>query len=193
MANLIYSVIASVDGYIADRDGAFDWAKPDDEVHTFINDLQRRVGTYLYGRRMYDVMVAWENLPRLGDQPAFIQEFARTWQAAEKVVYSKTLDAASSAKTRIERDFDPEAVRQMKTAARDLAIAGPGLAAQAFAANLVDECHLFLAPVVVGGGTPALTGAVRLPLELVDERRFGNGMVYLRYRAATPERFPGES
>ena len=139
MAKLIYSAITSLDGYVADEDGKFDWAEPDEEVHSFVNDLERPVGTYLYGRRMYEVMVAWETLD-LADQPPFIQDFAEIWRAADKIVYSKTLETASSARTRIERDFDPEAVRQLKAAAgRDLTVGGPDLAAQAFKAGLVDE------------------------------------------------------
>jgi dihydrofolate reductase len=185
MARLIYSVIASLDGYVADEDGNFDWAEPDEEVHTFVNDLERPVGTYLYGRRMYEVMLAWESWDT-ADQPPFIQDFARIWQAADKIVYSRTLPAAATARTRIERTFDPEAVRRLKAAAgRDLAVAGPHLAAHAFRAGLVDECHLFLAPIVVGGGTRSLPDQVRLGLELLDERRFGNGMVHLRYRTRT--------
>jgi dihydrofolate reductase len=154
MARLIYSAIASLDGYVADQDGNFDWAEPDEEVHTFVNDLQRPVGTYLYGRRLYDVMVAWETMHTRADQPHVIQDFAEIWQAADKIVYSRTLEAVSSARTRIERVFDPDAVRQLKaSAARDLTVGGPDLAAQAFKAGLVDECHLFVAPVVVGGAS----------------------------------------
>jgi dihydrofolate reductase len=182
MAALIYTVIASLDGYIEDEDANFDWAEPDEEVHSFINDLERSVGTYLYGRRLYEVMIAWETIS-LADQPPFMRDFAEIWRAADKIVYSRTLETASTAKTRIERDFDAEAVRQMKAAAgRDLAVGGPGLAAHAFQAGLVDECHLFLAPIVVGGGKQSLSDNVRLKLELLDERRFGSGMVYLRYR-----------
>ena len=182
MAKLIYSAIASLDGYIEDEDGKFDWAKPDEEVHTFVNDLARPVGTYLYGRRLYEVMLAWESVTLAG-QPPFIQDFARIWRAADTIVYSKTLEAVSSARTRIERDFDPQAVRQLKAAAgRDLAVGGPALAAQAFEAGLVDEVHLFLAPIVVGGGKHLLPDNVRLELELLDERGFGNGTVHLRYR-----------
>jgi dihydrofolate reductase len=182
MAKLIYSSLASLDGYIADEDGNFDWAEPDEEVHTFVNDLQRSVGTYLYGRRLYEVMVAWETM-NLAGQPAFIQDFAEIWRAADKVVFSRALETVSSASTRIERDFDPEAVRQMKASAgRDITVGGPQLAAEAFKGGLVDECHLFVAPIVVGGGKQSLPDNVRLKLELLDERRFGNGMVYLRYR-----------
>jgi dihydrofolate reductase len=185
MAKLIYSAITSLDGYVADEDGKFDWAEPDEEVHTFINDLERSVGTYLYGRRIYEVMVAWETLP-LADQPPFLREFAEIWRAADKIVYSKTLETVSTARTRIEQDFDPEAVRQMKASAKsDLSVGGPDFAAHAIRAGLVDEWHLFLAPVVVGGGKQSLPDAVHLRLELLDERRFGNGMVYLRYRTRT--------
>jgi dihydrofolate reductase len=182
MAKLMYSSIASLDGYVADQDGNFDWAEPDEEVHSFVNDLQRSVGTYLYGRRMYEVMVAWETMS-LADQPPFIGDFAGIWQAADKIVFSRTLETVSSARTRIERDFDPEVVRQIKAAAgRDITVGGPDLAAQAFKAGLVDECQLFVAPIVVGGGKQSLPDDVRLKLELLDERRFGNGMVHLCYR-----------
>jgi dihydrofolate reductase len=185
MAKLIYATITSLDGYVADEDGKFDWAEPDEEVHSFINDLERPVGTYLYGRRLYEVMVAWETLPRV-DQPPFLRDFAEIWQTADKIVYSKTLQTVTSARTRIERDFDPEAVRQMKAQeGRDLSVGGPDLAADAIKAGLVDEWHLFLAPMVVGGGTKSLPDGVRLNLELLDERRFGNGMVFLRYRTRT--------
>ena len=184
MAKLIYMAIASLDGYIADESGNFDWAAPDEEVHTFVNDLLRPVGVYLYGRRMYDVMVAWESPHTFADSSPITDDFAQVWQAADKVVYSTTLKTASSARTRIERDFDPEAIRRMKaTAGRDLAVGGPNLAAQAFKAGLVDEYHLFIAPVVVGGGIKSLPDHVHLPLELLEERRFSGGMVYLHYRA----------
>ena len=183
MANLIYSTIASLDGYIADENGNIDWAAPDEEVHSFVNDLERPVGTYLYGRRMYEVMVFWETAHTLSDQSPVEQDFAQIWQAADKIVYSRTLETVSSARTRIERDFDPEAVRQMKASAeRDISVGGPGLAAQAFKAGLVDECHLFLTPIMVGGGKKSLPDNVRLKLELLDERRFGNGVVHLHYR-----------
>ena len=183
MAKLIYSAITSLDCYVADEDGNFDWAAPDEEVHTFVNGLERRVGTYLYGRRMYEVMVFWETADTLAGQPSFVQDFAEIWRAADKIVYSKTLETISSARTRIERDFDPEAVRQMKARAeRDITIGGPDLAAQAMKAGLVDECHLFVTPIVVGGGKQSLPNNVRLRLELLDERRFGNGVVHLHYR-----------
>jgi dihydrofolate reductase len=186
MAKLIYSAIASLDGYVADEDGNFDWAVPDEEVHAFINDLDRPIGTYLYGRRMYETMVGWETDHTLADQSLLMRDFAEIWQAANKIVYSKTLEAISTARTRIERDFDPEAVRQMKAlAGRDLIVGGPKLAAQAFKAGLVDELHLFVAPMVVGGGKRSLPNEVRLKLELLDERRFDNGMVYLHYRTRT--------
>jgi dihydrofolate reductase len=185
MAKLIYSALASLDGYVADEDGNFDWAAPDAEVHQFVNDLERPVGTYLLGRRMYEVLAFWETAPTAGDQPAHFLDFARLWQAADKVVYSRTLQAPTTARTRIERDFDPEAVRRLKAAAgRDLSVGGPALAAQALAAGLVDECHLFLSPIMVGGGTRAFPDKVRVPLELVAERRFGNGVVHLRYRTS---------
>ncbi len=183
MARLIYSMLASLDGYVADEDGDFSWAVPDAEVHTFFNDLTRPVGTHLYGRRMYEVLVAWERPETFDERPPYILDFAEIWQAADKVVYSRTLARAASARTRIEREFDPEAVREMKAAAdRDIAVGGPELAAEALRAGLVDELHLVLVPVVVGGGNPALPAGVRLELELLDERRFGNGMVHLHYR-----------
>jgi dihydrofolate reductase len=186
MARLIYSAITSVDGYVADEDGNFDWAAPDEEVHAFVNDLERRVGTYLYGRRMYEVMVYWETADAVADQPPVVRDFAQIWQAADKIVYSTTLETASSARTRIEREFDPDAVRRLKAAAgRDLSVGGPHLAAQALRAGLVDECHLFVTPMVVGGGTQSLPNNVRVTLELLDERRFGSGVVHLHYRTTT--------
>ena len=185
MAKLIYSVIASLDGYVADEDGNFDWAAPDEEVHQFVNDLLRPVGTYLLGRRMYEVMGYWETADTVPDQPAHMVDFARVWQDADKVVYSRTLGEPSTARTRVERDFDPDAVRRLKAAAdRDLTVGGPALAAQALAAGLVDECRLFLAPILVGGGTRAFPDKLRVPLELLEERRFGNGTVYVRYRTS---------
>jgi dihydrofolate reductase len=183
MAKLIYSAITSLDGYVADENGNFDWAAPDEEVHRFVNDLERPIGTYLYGRRIYETMVYWETAHTLPDQPPFIEDFAGIWQAADKIVYSKTLDTLSSARTRIERDFDPEAVRQLKaTAGHDISVGGADLAAQAIKAGLVDEYHLFLTPIIVGAGHQSLPDHVRLELELLDERRFGNGVVHLHYR-----------
>jgi dihydrofolate reductase len=183
MAKLIYSVITSLDGYISDENGNFDWAAPDEEVHRFVNDLERPVGTYLYGRRMYEMMVAWETPQTFADQRPVMLDFAEIWQSADKVVYSRTLETVSSARTRIERDLDPDAVRRMKASTgRDISVGGPDLAAQALKAGLVDECQLFLTPVVVGGGTRSLPDNLRLGLELLDEHRFGNGVVYLRYR-----------
>ena len=183
MAKLIYTVIMSLDGYVADEDGNFDWAEPDAKVHAFVNDLERPIGTYLYGRRLYEVMVAWETIT---DEQPFIKDYAEIWRAADKIVFSKTLETVSSERTRIERSFDPEAIREMKAAAdRDVSVGGPTLAAHAIRAGLVDEIGLFLAPIVVGGGTRALPDGVRLPLELFDERRFGNRVVYLRYRTTS--------
>lgn len=185
MAKLIYSALTSLDGYVADELGNFDWAEPDEELHTFINDLERPIGTHLYGRRLYEVMVAWETIA-LADQPPFMRDFAEIWQAADKIVYSRTLETVSSSRTRIERHFDPEAVGRLKAlAARDLGVGGPELAAHAFEAGLVDELHLFLAPIAVGGGKRSLPGGVRLELELLDEHRFGNGVVHLHYRTTT--------
>jgi dihydrofolate reductase len=182
VANLIYSAITSLDGYVADADGNFDWAAPDEEVHAFVNDLERPVGTYLYGRRMYEVMRYWETAHTVADHPVE-QDFAEIWRAADKIVYSRTLEAVSSARTRIERDFDPEAVRRMKMQAeQDISVGGPELAARALGAGLVDECHLFVTPVVVGGGKRSLPTNVRLELELLDERRFEGGVVHLHYR-----------
>ncbi len=186
MPKLLYSAIMALDGYIEDSDGRFDWAMPDDDVHAFINELERTVGTYLYGRRMYETMAVWETDPTLAGQSELLRDFAQTWQAADKIVYSKTLATASTARTRIERDFDPESVRRLKASTpADLAVGGPTLAAHAFRAGLVDECHLFVVPIVVGGGKPALPPHVRMELELMDERRFARGMVYLHYRVAS--------
>ena len=183
MAHLIYSAISSLDGYIEDRDGNFDWAMPDEQVHRFINDLERKVHTYLCGRRMYETMMVWETDPNLAADSPLTQDYAQIWQAADKIVYSKTLVSASTRKTQIERNFDPEAIRQLKeTAQDDISIGGPNLAAHAFQAGLIDECHLFLAPIIVGGGKPSLPINVRLELELEEERQFGNGKIFLRYR-----------
>ena len=173
----------SLDGYIEDEHGRFDWAEPDEEVHAFVNELERPVGTYLYGRRMYETMVAWESPADLAEQPPYVQDYAEIWQRADKFVYSKTLPAAASARTRIERDFDPEAVKDLKAAAaRDLTVGGAELAAQAVEAGLVDEYRLFLVPVFVGGGKRVVRDNVRVNLELLDGRRFHNGTVYLHYR-----------
>jgi dihydrofolate reductase len=185
MAKLIYIAITSLDGYVEDERGVFDWAAPDEEVHTFVNDLLRPIDTYLYGRRMYETMVAWETMDTAAQAP-FTRDFAQIWRAAEKVVYSKTLKTVSSARTRIERDFDVEAVRRTKTLAeRDITVAGPNLAAHAIKAGLVDEYHLIISPVLVGGGKRALPDDVRSGLELLHERCFGNGVVHLHYRPAS--------
>jgi len=185
MARLIYSAIMSLDGYIADAEGRFDWAAPDEEVHAFVNDLERPVGTYLYGRRMYETMHNWETAHTIAGQPPVSLDFARIWQKADKIVYSTTLQEPDTARTRIERDFDPDQVRKLKSAAdRDLTVGGAQLAAQAIAAGLVDEYQLFVVPAVVGGGTRSLPGQVRLNLALAQEHRFSSGVVYLCYRPA---------
>ena len=177
---LIYAMIASLDGYVEDGSGRFDWAAPDEEVHAFVNELERPIGTYLYGRRMYETMVAWETMD---DEHPVMRDFAELWRAAEKIVYSRSLESASSARTRIEHDFDAGAVRRLKESAQgDIGIGGPELAGQAIAARLVDECHLILVPVLVGGGKRAFPDGVRVDLELLDERRFAGGAVYLRYK-----------
>jgi dihydrofolate reductase len=184
MAKLIYVSNVSLDGCTEDERGAFDWSAPDDDVFAFITDLLRSVGTYLYGRRMYDTMAVWETDGALAAQSDLMDDFANVWQAAGKVVYSTTLAAVSTAHTRLERHFDPGAVHDMKAAATsDLTVGGPDLAAQAVKAGLVDELHLFVWPVVLGGAKPALPTDMRADLELLDERRFSNGVVYLRYRA----------
>jgi dihydrofolate reductase len=185
MAKLIYSAIASLDGYVEDEDGNFDWAAPDQEVHAFVNDLERPIGTYLYGRQMYETMVFWEGVNTGADQQAVTRDFAEIWRAAEKIVYSRTLETVSSASTRIERDFDPDAIRRLKeTSEADITIGGAELAGQALTLGLVDECHLFLGPIVVGGGKRALPGNIRAQLKLLDERRFRSGVVHLRYRVS---------
>lgn len=201
MAKLTYITHTSLDGYIEDESGGFEWSAPEPEVGNaelaFINDLVRPVGTYLYGRRMYEAMAVWQTiglepadtppaeavpLPELPELPELL-DFAELWRAADKIVYSGTLHATSTPRTRLEREFEAEAVRHLKHAAdRDLTIAGPGLAQHAFAAGLVDEVHLFVCPVVVGGGKPGLPHGVRVDLELVDQRRFDNGVVHLHYR-----------
>jgi dihydrofolate reductase len=192
MARLIYSAITSLDGYIEDADGDFGWAEPDKEVHRFVNDLERSARTYLYGRRMYETMVGWETDASLAAMSEEMGDFAEIWQAADKVVYSTTLTDVSTRRTRIERRFDADAVRVMKDgASHDLLIGGAKLAGHAFAAGLVDECQLFLTPIVVGGGKRALPDGVRLELELLDQRRFAGGVVYLNYRAKRHARDPG--
>ncbi len=189
MARLIYMAITSLDGYIEDDKGHYDWAMPDDEVFAFVNDFERPAGTYLYGRRLYEEMTGWENADGRPGQTPLMLDFARIWQAADKVVYSRTLVRAATTRTRIERRFDPEAVRRMKAqASRDITVGGPELAAQAIAAGLVDEYHLVISPILLGGGKPALPAGVRLPLELVGERRFGSGVVHLHYRDAAVSR-----
>jgi dihydrofolate reductase len=183
MAKLIYSVIASADGYVEDAAGSFGWAEPDEEVFGFVNDLERPIGTYLYGRRMYQTMRFWETAPTVPGQPTVGGEFAGIWRAAEKIVFSRTLASAPTARTRIERDFDPGLIRRLKSASgRDLAVGGADLAGQAMKAGLVDELQLFLVPIAVGGGKRALPEGARSGLELLDTRRFAGGTVYLRYR-----------
>jgi dihydrofolate reductase len=180
MAKLIYSAIASLDGYIADAGGKFDWARPDEEVHAFVNDRERPIGTYLYGRRMYETMVAWETMD---DPEPVMRDYAQLWRAADKVVYSRTLAEVASARTRLERAFAPEAVQALKRdATRDLGVGGAELAAEALRAGLVDDVQLYLNPVVVGGGKRALPDGVRIDLELLEEHRFGNGVVHVHYR-----------
>ena len=183
MAKLHYSAITSLDGYVADRDGNFDWAAPDEEVHRFVNDHERAIGTYLLGRRMHETMVFWEDPPDLGAEPDVIRDFAAIWKRAAKVVYSTTLATVSNTSTRIERAFDPAAVRELKaSSAQDLSIGGPRLAAAALRAGLVDECQLILAPVIIGEGNAALPDGLRADLTLLDERRFASGFVALSYR-----------
>ena len=184
MAKLIYSAICSLDGYVADEDGDFSWARPDDELHSFVNDLERPIGTYLYGRRMYETMVFWETAEVSPDQCDPASEYADIWRAAEKVVFSRTLDQVTSAKTSLEREFDAEKTQRLKgEEEQDIGIGGPGLATEAIRAGLVDEYHLFINPIVVGGGTAALPSGALVQLELVDERRFGSGVIHLHYRA----------
>ena len=185
MAKLIYAAIASLDGYVEDEEGRFDWAAPDDEVHAFVNDLERPIGTYLYGRRMYETMVFWETVSHEADEPAVFWDFAQIWRAAEKIVYSRALQTVSSARTRIEREFDRDAVRRLKqSSGADIAVGGAELAGHAIRAGLVDEWHLFLCPIVVGGGKRAVQDNVRAQLELLDERRFRSGVVHLHYRVS---------
>lgn len=190
MARLIYSTIASADGYVEDADGRFDWAAPDEELHRFLNELERPIGTYLYGRRLYQTMLYWETAHQDPEQPSYVQDFTRIWQAADKIVFSTTLASVSSARTRIERTFNPGMIRQLKQAAgRDMTVGGADLAGQALMAGLADELLLFLVPAIVGGGKPALPTGMRLDLKLLDTRTFASGAVYLRYRlrpAAAP-------
>ncbi len=186
MAKLIYLTNVSLDGYIEDEHGAFDWAPPDDDVFAASTALLRSVGTFLYGRRLYETMSVWETNPALAEQSDLTADFADAWQAADKVVYSTSLTAVSTATTRLERDFDPDAVQELKAAAAsDLTIGGTNLAAQALATGLVDECQLFVWPMILGGGTPALPAGIRTDLELLDEHRFDNGVMHLRYRIPT--------
>ena len=186
MVKLVYGIITeSLDGFVTDENGSLDWTEPDEEVHSFVNDLVRPVGTFLFGRRMYEVMLAWETMDTHGEPP-YIEDFAGIWKSADKIVYSRTLEKTSSARTRIERDFDPAAVRRMKATAKgDIEIGGPELAGQAISAGLVDELHLLIAPVIIGGGKRLFPENIRAQLHLVDKRRFGNGVVYLSYRTAT--------
>jgi len=186
VANLTYTAIASLDGYVADERGEFGWSVPDEEVHAFVNELERPVGVYLLGRRLYEVMQVWESDEAFADadadHAALLRDYAEIWRAAEKVVYSRTLDTVSTSRTRLERSFDPAAVRRLKEAEeREISIGGSELAAQAIEAGLVDEVRLLLAPVAVGAGKPALPIHIHLPLQLLDHRTFGNGTIYLRY------------
>jgi dihydrofolate reductase len=183
MAKLIYAAIASLDGYVEDEEGRFDWAMPDDEVYAFVNDLERPIGTYLYGRRMYETMVYWETARPATDEPAVIPDFAGIWRAAEKIVYSQTLQTVCSTRTRIEHELDPDEVRRLKRSSEaHIAVGGAELAGQAIGAGLVDECHLILCPILVGGGKRALPDGVSAKLELLDQGRFRNGVVHLHYR-----------
>jgi dihydrofolate reductase len=185
MAKLVYSAITSLDGYVADANGNFDWAAPTEDVHRFVNELERGIGTYLYGRRMYDVMRFWETPAAVEGQPAFVQDYAEVWRAAVKVVFSSTLDEVTTERTRLETTFDPDEVRRMKSvASRDLSIGGPTLAAEAIRSGLVDDWHRFVGPIIVGGGTRWLPEEVGVRLELLDERRFDGGVVHLHYRTA---------
>ena len=183
MAKLIYTAITSLDGYVADESGSWDWSYPDEEVHAFVNDQERSLGTYLFGRKMYEVMKVWETMD---DPEPLMQDYAQLWRAADKIVYSRTLDDVTTSRTRLEREFDPDVVRALKdTASADIGVGGPHLAAEALRAGLVDELRLFMSPVIVGGGNPALPDGVRLDLELLAERPFGNGVVHLRYACST--------
>ena len=183
MANLIFVANTSLDGFTEDKDGKFDWTEPSDEYFSFITNLVQAMGTYLYGRRMYETMMVWETDPNLAAVSPLMGDFAEIWQAANKIVYSRTLETISTRKTQLERTFDPEAIRQLKaTSEHDILIGGPELAAHAFRAGLIDECHLFLVPILLGGSKSALPDNVRLEFELLEERHFGNGTVFLHYR-----------
>ena len=183
MAHLIYTTNTSLDGYTEDMNGKFDWTDPSEEVFQFITNLIRADGTHLYGRRMYESMMVWETDPNLAGQSSLMRDFAQVWQAADKIVYSRTLEAVSTRRTQLERNFDPEAIRRLKESVeQDIHIGGAELAAHAFRSGLIDACQLFVAPIILGGGKPALPDNVRLELELLEERRFGNGVVFLRYR-----------
>jgi dihydrofolate reductase len=185
VAKLIYSAIASLDEYVEDAEGKFDWAAPDEEMHAFVNDLERPIGTYLYGRRMYETMVFWETVSTGAEQPAVIRDYAEIWGAAEKIVYSRTLKTVSSGRTRIESEFDTDAIRRLKeTSGSDITIGGAELAGKAIRAGLLDECHLFLTPIMVGGGKRALPEGVHIRLELLGEHRFKSGVVHLQYRVS---------
>jgi dihydrofolate reductase len=181
MAKLIYSGIQSLDGYVNDASGGFDWSVPTEEVHAAVNEIERLVGTYLYGRRMYEVMSAWEDL-EVDDSPA-ATDYAKIWRAADKVVFSTTLDAVTTSRTRLERRFDPVAILELKDSSeKDLSIGGATIASHALRAGLVDELHLFLTPIIVGGGTRFLPDGVLDPLALINEHRFDNGVMQLHYR-----------
>ena len=183
MANLVYAANCSLDGYTADEQGKFDWTAPDEEVHAFFNDLERGIGTSLYGRRMYETMAVWETPEMIAGEGAVVREYAEVWKDADKVVFSRTLDHVSTNRTRIEREFDPDAIRRLKEdAERDVSVGGPTLASEAIRAGLVDEIHLVVVPIIVGGGTSVFPAGVRVDLELVGERRFASGPVHLHYR-----------
>ena len=183
LAHLIYTINTSIDGYTEDRDGNFDWTDPEEELFRFITNLIRAEGTHLYGRRMYESMMVWETNPSLAGESPHMLDFAEVWQAADKIVYSRTLEAVSTRKTQIERTFNPEAIRRLKeTVEQDILIGGPELAAHAFRSGLIDEYHLFLHPIIIGGGKQSVPDNIRSELELLDERRFDSGVVFLRYR-----------
>ena len=187
MGKLIYAANISLDGFLEDETGAFDWSVPDDEVHAFWNEHERPIGTALYGRRMYETMRVWDSDDWLTDEPAVVREYAEIWRDTDKIVYSSSLTDVSTARTRIERQFEPAAVRRLKEdSGSDLSIGGAGIAAEAFRHGLVDECVLLLSPVLVGGGKPALPRGIRLDLELLDHRRFDNGVVYVRHAVRKP-------